>query len=243
MSQVLPNTTTFRLAVVTPLANEARTIESFLDQVIARLGTHDKIFCVLDTISKDGTRDKIDAYSRKEPRVVLIWAPENRCVVDAYFRGYHAAYDAGAQYILEMDGGMSHLPVEIPRFLEKLEQGYDYVGGCRFMPGGSHRGQLSRRLISWGGTVLANLLLGTTMRDMTSGFELFSRKAMALVLAQGVRSRAHFFQTEIKFMLRDSNWVEVPITYTNTSNGFGGASVTEALRHLWALRKEARNGS
>jgi dolichol-phosphate mannosyltransferase len=69
-----------------------------------------------------------------------------------------------------MDGGLSHLPEEIGLFLRAMEQGHDYVGGCRFMKGAGYSGPLSRLLISWGGTWLANRLLGTRMKDMTSGF-------------------------------------------------------------------------
>jgi dolichol-phosphate mannosyltransferase len=78
------------------------------------------------------------------------------------------------------------------------------------------------------------------MSDMTSGFECFSHKAMQFVVEQGVRSRAHFFQTEIRFMLRNWNWVEVPITYSNPSQSVGSDAITESLRTLFILGKQAR---
>ena len=53
-------------------------------------------------------------------------------------------------------------------------------------------------IISKGGTVLANWVLKTRMRDMTSGFECFNRKAMERVLEQGISSKTNFFQTEIR---------------------------------------------
>jgi len=48
---------------------------------------------------------------------------------------------------------------------------------------------------------------------MTSGFELFSRRALELVLERGIHSRAHFFQTEIKVYCRRLRILEVPIHY------------------------------
>jgi dolichol-phosphate mannosyltransferase len=228
-----------RLGVTVPLANEADTVEEFLDRVLAQLTAADGVFCVLDNASRDHTRDRVAARSRRDARVRLVWAPENRCVVDAYFRGYRAALAAGCRWILEMDGGLSHRPEEIGRFVAAMEQGYDYAGGCRFMKGGSYAGPLSRYVISKGGTVLANLLLGTRMRDMTSGFECFSRPALEAVVARGVRSRAHFFQTEIKFFLHGWNWVEVPISYRNPSPRVGAGSLKEAFRNLWALYRES----
>jgi dolichol-phosphate mannosyltransferase len=237
-----PVGTDMRLGLVIPLANEEVTLDELLTRALAQLSPDDGIFCVVDNASRDRTRDCVEAWGRRNPRVVCVWAPENRCVVDAYFRGYRAALDAGCQWVLEMDGGLSHRPEEIERFIARLGEGYDYLGGSRFMAGGSYTGPLSRLLISKGGTFLANLLLGTRMHDMTSGFECFNRRAMEAVLAHGVRSRAHFFQTEIRFLMHSFRWTEVPINYRNPSKSVGMSSLREAFRNLWRLRREARRG-
>jgi dolichol-phosphate mannosyltransferase len=78
------------------------------------------------------------------------------------------------------------------------------------------------------------------MRDMTSGFECFSRQAMLHVLKCGVESRAHFFQTEIKYLLRNYKWVEVPISYRDSSKGVGTGALREAFRNLWAMYLRSR---
>ncbi len=231
-----------RLAIVIPLASEEATITDFLTRVLEQLDADDLVFCVLDAVSRDDTRAKVDSLGLQDARVRSIWAPENRSVVDAYFRGYREAYAAGAGWILEMDGGMSHQPEEIPQFVALIDRGYDYVAGCRFMRGGSHTGSSRRRLVSRGGSGLARLVLGTRMRDMTSGFEMFSRRAMERVLCHGVQSRANFFQTEIKYMLRDWRWIEVPINYRSTSNRIAQGSITEACRNLWKLRTRSGSG-
>jgi dolichol-phosphate mannosyltransferase len=230
----------FRLGVVIPLSNEEATVTELLKRVLLQLSDNDRVFCVVDHTSKDTTRRQVEEYSLKDLRVLLVWAPENRCVVDAYFAGYQAAINAGAQWILEMDGGFSHLPEEIPLFIAAINQGYDYVAGCRFMKGGSYKGAVTRKMISWGGAKLSNFLLGTRMRDMTSGFECFSRSAMLLVLKHGVRSRAHFFQTEIKYLLRNSKWVEVPISYSNPSKSVGASNLLEAFNILYAMYQKSR---
>lgn len=232
-----------RLGVIVPLANEEDTLDDFLTRVLAQLGSDDAVFCVVDHVSRDRTRDMVVQWGFREPRVHLVWAPENRCVVDAYVRGYRAALDAGSQWVLEMDGGLSHEPEQIPQFIRAMEQGHDYAGGCRFMHGGSYQGCWKRYLVSRGGGLATNLLLGTRMRDMTSGFECFSRRALEYVLARGLKSRAHFFQTEIKFALRHWNWVEVPIHYRNPSARLGLGSIREAFRNLWDLFREAHTAT
>ena len=229
-----------RLGVTVPLANESETINEFMDRVTAQLGPSDKLYCVVDNVSKDDTRQKIEARQAIDPRVQLVWAPQNRCVVDAYFAGFRAALADNCVWILEMDGGLSHLPEQIPQYIKAMGEGYDFVAGSRFSQGGSHRGSLMRYLISKGGTVMSNLVLGTKMTDMCSGFECFTHEALSYVVHNGVRSRANFFQTEIRFMLHDWKWIEVPITYANPSPSVGKAQIMESLRNLKELRRRGR---
>jgi hypothetical protein len=80
------------------------------------------------------------------------------------------------------------------------------------------------------------------MHDMTSGFECFTRDALQGVVDQGVQSRAHFFQTEIRTRMHDLKWVEIPIHYNSPSSVVGKASLSEAFRILWSLRKSRRAG-
>ena len=139
-------------------------------------------------------------------------APENRCVVDAYIRGYREALASGAEWILEIDGGFSHDPGNIPQFFPYMAQNYDCVFGSRFTNGGSITSRsLGRRVVSWGGTLLTNALIGTKLTDMTSGFEMFRRDVLQNVLDRGIHSQAHFFQTEIKVHCRNLKIAEVPI--------------------------------
>ena len=234
MPQITP-----RLGVITPLANEERTIAEFLERVLRQIGPDDLLLCVLDNMSKDRTREIIQNWhDNKDPRAHVVWAPENRCVVDAYFRGYREAYDRGCRWILEMDGGLSHQPEEIPQFIKAMEEGYDYVGGSRYLKGGSHDSPLTRRIVSRGGTILAKILLHAPMSDMTSGFECFSRDAMKELLDKGVISRANFFQTEIRYMMGTRNWKELPIHYYNDNSTIGRSGLRESFRILYQLWKQ-----
>jgi dolichol-phosphate mannosyltransferase len=226
------------LGIVCPMANERGCAVRFVEEVLAQTqGFSDvKLYVVLDRVSKDGTRDLLDDLAQSEPRLRVVWAPENRCVVDAYVRGYKEALAANHDYILEMDAGFSHQPKDMQRFFEAMEQGYDCVFGSRFMPGGQiSKTPWSRRYLSRGGTILANLLLGTRLRDMTSGFELFSQPALRYILQCGINSRAHFFQTEIKFHAKRLRIVEVPIEYSAASPSVSSSSIKDAFKNLFRL--------
>jgi dolichol-phosphate mannosyltransferase len=232
------STAQLRLGIVTPLGNERNSIHAFMDVVLQYLASDDRWYCVFDNVSKDGTREIVEARSVVEKRVVSIWASQSRCVVDAYFAGYAAAYQDGCRWILEMDAGFSHPPERIPEFIAAMEAGYEYAGGSRFMPGGAHRSPWTRRCLSYGGTLLARTFLGSQMTDMTSGFECFTRPALEYVLQHRVRSRANFFQTEIRHMMHRFRWKEIPIVYANDHSRVGRRAIGESLRILAQMSLE-----
>lgn len=227
-----------RLGVVCPMANEGAEAVRFTEAVLKQLpdvGTV-RFFAVFDHANRDDSLDWMRAYAADEPRLTVVWAPENRCVVDAYMRGYREALAAGSDWILEIDAGFSHSPDDIPKFLDAMEQGWDCVFGSRFMPGGGISNSARHRyMVSRGGTILANLLLGTSQTDMTSGFQLFRRDVLEMILERGIVSRAHFFQTEMKTYCRKLRLVEVPIHYQAASPRLGSSAVGDAFHHLFRL--------
>src|SRR5678816_268806 len=170
-----------KLGIICPMANEGEESTRFVTAVLEQCrGFQDvSFFAVLDNATTDNSRALLEELARHERRLKVVWAPENKSVVDAYVRGYREALASGADWILEIDAGFSHHPRDIPQFFDAMRRGYDCVFGSRFIEGGRFSGgSLKRYLVSRGGTVLTNLLLGTKQTDMTSGFELFTRKAL-----------------------------------------------------------------
>ncbi len=224
--------------IVMPVANEEDTMERILDEILALPYDNLHIYPVIDNYSKDRTEEIIRKKAAENNRVKCIFYKESRGVISCYLEGFRQALADGAERILEMDGGGSHLPSEIPQFLAKMEEGYDCVWGSRFMEGGSMRKQsLYRRILSQGGTILANLVLGTRLKDMTSGFECFQRRVLEAMDLSAFLSTGHMYQTEMRYYCRNLRTVEVPIHYVGTASSLKSSSVTEALRLLFQLKK------
>ena len=227
--------------IVMPVANEETTMGQILDEILSLPYDNLYIYPVIDSYSRDRTEEIIREKERQSERVKCIFHRQSRGVVSCYLEGFKRALEDGAEQILEMDGGGSHLPSEIPRFLEKLEEGYECVWGSRFMEGGSMREQpLYRRILSQGGTFLANFVLGTRLRDMTSGFEGFQREILESLDLDGFLSQGHMYQTEMRYYCRDYRTVETPIHYVGTASSLKTSSVTEALRILFQLKKHEK---
>lgn len=203
-------------AVIVPMANEEKEFSVFvgqLSEVLTKLGAG-KVYFIVDQVSKDNTRTLCAELSEKDARFQLVWAPENKNVVDAYIKGYQVAYENNHEIIIEMDAGLSHDPRAIPMFLRVLNEGNDCAFGSRFINGGSiSESNWKRTFLSKIGTLVSNLLLGTSMYDMTSGFQGFNRQIVKEFLAYDLLSKAHFYQTELRYLLRKKRFAEIPIHY------------------------------
>jgi dolichol-phosphate mannosyltransferase len=232
-------------AVVIPMANESSDffeLTTILSFVLEKLGSG-KVYFVVDNSSRDNTRELCENLAEKDSRFVLVWAPENRNVVDAYLAGYRAALNAGHKFIIEMDAGLSHDPRAIPMFLRVLNEGNECAFGSRNINGGSNADSpFSRRFISGFGTFLANLFLGTRMSDMTSGFQGFHSNVVKAFLDYGLKSKAHFYQTEIRYLLRKTRYMEVPIHYRAPSPSISDKALKNSLITFWYYIKKRFTG-
>jgi dolichol-phosphate mannosyltransferase len=222
-------------AVIIPLANEAvdfPVLAKSLQTVLNRLqsGT---VYFVVDHVSKDNTKQLVEELEKQDDRFKLIWAPENKNVVDAYLNGYKAAIKENHDFFIEMDGGLSHDPRALPMFLRVLNEGNQCAFGSRFINGGSTADSAwKRKFLSKFGTTISNILLDTKMKDTTSGYQGFHRNVVEAFLAYGLRSKAHFYQTELRYLLRNTRYMEVPIHYRAPSPSVSKGAIKNSLEVL-----------
>lgn len=223
--------------IVMPVANEEDTMGNVIDAILELPYDNLFLYPVIDNYSKDRTEEIIRSYE-STGRVKCIFYENSKGVISCYFEGYRRALEDGAERIIEMDGGGSHSPREIPQFIEKLDEGYDCVWGSRFIEGGGlENDPLYRRVLSGGGTILANLVLGTKLKDMTSGFEAFTRQTLLKYDFDKFLSTGHMYQTEMRFYCRNEKAIEVPIHYLAGGSSLKLASVLEALKILFKLKR------
>lgn len=228
--------------IVMPVANEEATMGAVIEEILALPYNNLYLYPVVDAFSKDKTEEIIREWADKTNRVKCIFYQESRGVITCYLEGFRQALRDGAEQIIEMDGGGSHLPSEIPQFIDGLENGYDCVWGSRFITGGGISNQpLYRRILSGGGTYLSNFVLGTKLKDMTSGFEGFQRSVLENMNLDKIMSKGHMYQTEMRFYCRHYHTIEVPIHYVGSSSSISSKSVTEALHLLGQLKKNEYN--
>ena len=222
-------------ALIVPMANEEKNFSDFISavQLILDAVAEGYVYIIMDNASTDKTFILANELVLKDPRFVLLFVTGNSNVVDAYLSGYKEAYKNGHSYFIEIDAGMSHNPISIPLILEKLKSGNNCVFGSRFLIDSSTlRVGIKRKILSRGGTILSNFFLGTKLRDMTSGYQGFDRQMVGLINRYKFKSTGHFYQTELRYILRNYKYVELPIHYQDPSSNVSLKSILNSISAL-----------
>lgn len=231
-----------KTVIIIPLANEESTISAQIEAIASLSIKNLEAVYVMDSYSKDRTRPIIENYARRWGWVHPDFFEASTGVVSCYLYGLKRALALGADYIIEMDGGLRHDPVLIPLFLKKLDEGYDCVFGSRFMSGGGFEGlPWQHYVLSRYEAILSNMLLGTRLSDMTSGCEAFARNVIERIDLDHflARETKHFYQTEIRYYCHQLKVCEVPTIIHGSSTEPKSGEEPWSLRTLRELRRRA----
>src|ERR1700732_4316703 len=119
-----------RYSIVVPFFNEQENVPPLymkLTEVMDSIGEPYELVFV-DDGSRDNTFKVLSEIYKPDPPVNLGLLRRNF----GQTAGLKAGFDfARGEIIISMDGDLQHDPEEIPRFLEKIEEGYDLVSGWR----------------------------------------------------------------------------------------------------------------
>jgi dolichol-phosphate mannosyltransferase len=136
----------------------------------------------------------------------------------------------------------------LPDFVRALDEGYDIVIGSRNIPGGGVEGWgLGRHFISKGGSLYSRTILGMDIKDLTSGYKAFSRRALESIGLRDVHSNGYSFQIEMTYRAarKGMRVKEVPIVFVDRTAGHSKMSrkiFLEAIGMVWKLRFDGMRG-
>ncbi len=235
-----------RTLIVTPTYNERENINRFTDSVRSALPDADLL--IVDDDSPDGTGALADAYSERDPRVRVLHRPGKLGLGTAYVQAFSRGMAEGYDRFFEMDADLSHDPRYLADFVRALDEGYDVVIGSRNVPGGGVEGWgPGRHFISKGGSLYSQTILGLPVRDLTSGYKAYTRRALEAINLSTVHSNGYSFQIETTFraVLRGMRVKEVPIVFVDRTAGHSKMSrkiFAEAVAVVWRLRLDALRG-
>ena len=227
-----------------PTYNEKENLEAML----RALAPHDVRVLVVDDNSPDGTGQIADRLAAELDFVSVLHRERKEGLGPAYLAGFRRALADGAEFVLEMDCDFSHNPADVPRLVDACRQGADLALGSRYIPGGgTENWGLGRRIVSWGGSFYARVLLGVRVRDLTGGFKCYRRRVLETIDLDDIHSKGYAFQIEgtYRTIRKGFRVVEVPITFVDRTQGtskMSRAIVLEAVKKVPSLRLAALSG-
>ena len=118
------------LSIVVPVYNEEENVCPLFEKIQAVCETIGDSYEVLfvDDGSHDRTFAVLSELSKRKPQLVVIRFQRNAGQTAAMAAGFEFAQ---GQRIISMDGDLQNDPADIPKLLEKLDEGYDLVCGWR----------------------------------------------------------------------------------------------------------------
>lgn len=210
-----------RLVVMIPTYNEGENIGEVMEQILAlRLRAQVQVL-VVDDDSPDKTWDVVQKLSKKDERVHLLLRKKRRGRGAAGIDGFRKALEMGADFVVEMDGDLSHQPCFIPQLFDAC-QIYDLVLGSRFVHGGKDSNRsLLRRFITF---FVRNYLCSTlhlSVLDPSSGFRCFRRRVLEAVDLDDLISVGPSVVLEVLYKTHRLGFTlgEVPITFIDRERG------------------------
>jgi dolichol-phosphate mannosyltransferase len=231
--------------VCLPTYNERENLEAML-RALEPLGVS---VLVVDDNSPDGTGEIADRLAGELDFVSVLHRERKEGLGPAYIAGFRRALADGTDLILELDCDFSHDPADVPRLIAACESGADLALGSRYVPGGgTENWGLGRRIVSWGGSFYARLLLGVGIRDLTGGFKCYRRHVLETIDLDAIDSKGYAFQIEITYrtLRKGFRVVEVPIRFADRTAGHSKMSRSiflEAVVKVPLLRLAALRGA
>jgi glycosyltransferase involved in cell wall biosynthesis len=200
-----------KYSVVVPFHNEegnATVLYARLKQVMEQFADSFELVLV-DDGSNDRTYRFLEEIAAVDSRVLVVKLRRNFGQTSALAAGFD---HASGEFILAMDGNLQHDPMDIPAFLEKLDEGYDLVSGWRT----TRNDNLAlRRIPSRCANWMMARLSGVPIHDFGTTFKAYRREVIQNIPLYG---QMHRFIPALA-RLYGASICEIPIHNANREHG------------------------
>ena len=155
--------------VIVPAFNEAPVVPDLVRELRAAFQRHalDGEVLLVDDGSKDGTAEAAEKAAEGWSRFRVLRHGRNLGKTEAIVTA--AAVSQGSHLVL-FDADLQHSPDEIPRFLDKLDEGWDIVTGRKI-------GSYQKQSVSWLYNGLSRRIFDVPVSDLNS-MKAFKRKVL-----------------------------------------------------------------
>lgn len=172
MSGPLRKRNLMNISFVVPIHNERHTLAPLAEGIAKHTTPHEHLIYFVDDASTDGSGEVLRELAARIETIQPIYLPDRAGKAAALAAGFA---QARGEIVITMDGDLQDDPKEIPRFIQKLEEGYDMVCGWKAIRHDPWRKTIPSRIYN---RCVASLF-GLPLHDINCGF-----KAMRIHVAK-----------------------------------------------------------
>ena len=180
------------ISIVVPLFNEEESLAELhakISEVMAGLGKSYEI-CFVDDGSTDKSFEVLENLHRNDPHVSVFQFEKNFGKSIALAYGFHMVK---GEYVITMDADLQDDPAEIPKLIEKIDEGFDLVSGWKK----KRNDPLNKTLPSRFFNAVTRWTTGIRIHDFNCGLKIYRKKVVKKLRLYGELHRyipvlAHF---------------------------------------------------
>ncbi len=190
---------------------------------------------IVDDNSPDQTAKMVREAWQADDRVDVIVREHERGLGSATLVAIERAIEGQFDYFINLDGDLSHNPVDLPRLLRAAqdEPQIDVVIGSRYVSGGKIVGwPKHRRIMSGIVNRFAGLCLRLPVKDCSGSIRCYRVSALSKLDRSKLKCTGYALLEELLVRLQQngSKMSELPITFTDRTRGSSKLTFSEALR-------------
>ena len=214
------------ISVVLPIYNEAQGIPELISETQnAMAGFSYEIIAVNDG-SKDNSFEVLKSIAEKDKSVKVINLKRNYGQTAAINAGIQ---NAGGDIIILMDSDLENLPTDIPKLIDKLNEGYDVVSGWRQS---RWKGQyLTRKLPSLMANSIISKIANLKLHDYGCTLKAYKRDVLGDVKLYGQMHR--FIPVYCKW--EGGKVAEIPVNYQPRKYGKSNYGISRTFKVILDL--------
>jgi len=214
---------TYFISCIVPARNEEGNIAAVLDALTPVLSSSSLIrdyeIIVVDDNSTDSTGRLINSLSLKDGHIHPVHRTSSPGFGNAIKTGMK---EAKGDILVPFMGDLSDNPRDIPRLVERIDEGYDIAYGSRFVEGGELNGYpLAKMVANRTFNNLVRLSFGIQNRDITNAFKAYRKEVLDRIGIDSLESSGFDLTVEIplKAHILGFRSSEVPVQWTDRTEG------------------------
>ncbi|MSR71094.1 MAG: glycosyltransferase [Candidatus Taylorbacteria bacterium] len=239
-----------KLLITIPCYNEElvleKTVFTILEYAQIHLVHYDWKILILDNNSSDDTWKIASNLKTKHPEIILVdeVRESGRGVALRISWERIKGYDIYTY----MDADLATDLKDFLFIVTKVDEGYDFVTGSRYLAHSDARRSFKRKLLSRIYNILIQLVLGVSFKDAQCGFKAFSKKIVE-ELIPATTDNSWFWDTELMIYACRKGYrvLEVPVTWREVRDELRSSKVSvwseviRNLKNIYRMRKKLYN--